>query len=367
MTHQTDKYNILSNFQHIKPSYENVIHKKIFNSDYLVAIPCGKKCFVWFTMVDDVPKCLVIEFNRNQIKETQIVTACFSPSLSYGTILYGTLFYYKNNTFFSIEDIFSYKGYDLERICWGDKMRKINSMLNNDLKQVSYNKSFVVFGLPVMSKTNEELEQQIQKLGYKIVSIQYKLFNKINYYLSINYETYSKQQVNTNSFYKQPSSKPTTQQPSSKPTISTIIKKQNTPKQHTFLVKPDIAQDIYYLYCLDNEKKEHNFGVAHIPDYNSSVMMNKLFRNIKENTNLDALEESDDEEEFENINVDKFVRLNECYKMTCEFNYKFKRWTPIKLADTNSTIVSLSEVSNSHTHYTNTNIKHFNTKYKVFT
>lgn len=77
MTHQTDKYNILSNFQHIKPSYENVIHKKIFNSDYLVAIPYGKKCFVWFTMVDDAPTCLVIEFNRNQIKETQIVTACF--------------------------------------------------------------------------------------------------------------------------------------------------------------------------------------------------------------------------------------------------------------------------------------------------
>ena len=35
--------------------------------------------------------------------------------------------------------------------------------------------------------------------------------------------------------------------------------------------------------------------------------MNTLFRNIKENQNLDALEESDDEEEFENISLDKFV------------------------------------------------------------
>ena len=140
MTNQTDRYNILSNFQHIKPSYENVIHKKIFNSDYLVAIPYGKKCFVWFTMVDDTPTCLVIEFNRNQIKETQIVTACFSPSLSYGTILYGTLFNSNNNNFFTIEDIFSYKGSVVERICWGDKMRQINAMLNNDLKQISYNK-----------------------------------------------------------------------------------------------------------------------------------------------------------------------------------------------------------------------------------
>ena len=35
--------------------------------------------------------------------------------------------------------------------------------------------------------------------------------------------------------------------------------------------------------------------------------MNNIFRNIKENTNLDALEESDDEEEFENISLDKYV------------------------------------------------------------
>ena len=340
MTHQTDKYNILSNFQHIKPSYENVIHKKIFNSDYLVAIPYGKKCFVWFTMVDDTPTCLVIEFNRNQIKETQIVTACFSPSLSYGTILYGTLFNSNNNNFFTIEDIFSYKGSVVERICWGDKMRQINAMLNNDLKQISYNKSFLVFGLPLMSKTNEDLERRIPVLGYKIKSVQFKLFNKINYYLSINYETYVTQSVNITSRCKQPYSKPTVQQPYSKPTI---IKQRHAPKELTLLVKPDVAEDIYHLHCLDNARKEHKLGVAHIPDYNSSVMMNKLFRNIKENTNLDALEESDDDEEFENVEVDKFVRLNESYKMRCKFNYKFKKWEPFKLADNKSIVASLNE------------------------
>ena len=38
--------------------------------------------------------------------------------------------------------------------------------------------------------------------------------------------------------------------------------------------------------------------------------MNSLFRNIKENRNLDLLEESDDEEEFENTSLDKFVDLD---------------------------------------------------------
>ena len=70
--------------------------------------------------------------------------------------------------------------------------------------------------------------------------------------------------------------------------------------------------------------------IASIPDYKTSVFMNALFRNIKENRSLDALEESDDEDEFENTNIDKFVDLTKKIKMKCIFNYKFKKWTPIE-------------------------------------
>ena len=62
-------------------------------------------------------------------------------------------------------------------------------------------------------------------------------------------------------------------------------------------------------------------------------MMNTHFRKIKENANLDALEESDDEEEFENEKEDKFVYLDRTLKMVCQCNYKFKKWSPIKVAD----------------------------------
>jgi hypothetical protein len=71
--------------------------------------------------------------------------------------------------------------------------------------------------------------------------------------------------------------------------------------------------------------------IAFITDFKTSVMMNKLFRNIKENDNLDALEDSDDEEEFENTNVDRFVFLDREYEMTCSYNQKFKKWMPYKL------------------------------------
>jgi hypothetical protein len=44
---------------------------------------------------------------------------------------------------------------------------------------------------------------------------------------------------------------------------------------------------------------------------------------------LDALEESDDEEEFENDKEDRFVDLNKVLKMQCCFHPKFRKWVPL--------------------------------------
>ena len=73
--------------------------------------------------------------------------------------------------------------------------------------------------------------------------------------------------------------------------------------------------------------------------------MNRLFRNIKENENLDALEESDDEFEFEDDRMDKYVYLDRSYKMNCQFNYKFKKWLPLSIANSTDPIVSYSKLS----------------------
>ena len=47
----------------------------------------------------------------------------------------------------------------------------------------------------------------------------------------------------------------------------------------------------------------------YIPDYKTSVMLNKIFRKIRENDNLDYIEESDDEDDFQNTEPDKYVDL----------------------------------------------------------
>jgi len=356
MLTQSDKENLLKEFPNIKLSYENITHKKVYNSDYIVAIPEGKKCFAWFTSVNDKMVCLVMELvNKKNICDIKIVSVCFSNDLAYGTILYGTVMYNSHNRFFFIEDIFSYKGMLVDRECWGEKLLKINKMLKNDLKQMSYNNSFIVFGLPLLCKSNEELETKIASLNYKIESIQYILFNKVNCYLFMNYNNYIN--CKTKNYEKpqglEPIAKREEQKQELKPLTKQTLKQELVrPKRTTvFLIRPDIQDDIYNLYCLNNDLKEEQHGIAHIPNYSTSVMMNKLFRNIKENDNLDALEESDDEEEFENENIDKFVHLDKSYKMECQYSHKFKKWTPTKLADVSNAIVNSIELKNTYKFY----------------
>jgi len=342
MLSHTDKENILREFPNIKLSYETVIYKKVYNSDYMIAIPEGKKCFAWFTNINEKMICCIMDLSTNkQINDIKIANVCFSKELGFGTILYGTIMHYSNTQFFFIEDIFSYKGEMLERLSWGEKLIKINAMLKKDLKQVAYNNSFIVFGLPIISKSLEELNNKLKNISYGIECIKFLLFNKVNCYLYLNYKSYLADNFESNVKMILPSNKfMSTREKEHEKSSYKEIKNKNT----VFVIKPDIQNDIYYLYCLNTNLKEEKYGIAHIPDYNTSVFMNKLFRIIKENNNLDALEESDDEEEFENENLDKFVHLDKSYKMVCQFNNKFKKWVPIKLANPNDKIIELNEL-----------------------
>ena len=104
----------------------------------------------------------------------------------------------------------------------------------------------------------------------------------------------------------------------------------------TFLVQTCIIEDLYMLYFMNNNIIE-KYNYAHIPDYKTSVFMNSLFRNVRENINLDYIEESEDEEIFENIDADKLVFLKKKIKIKCMFCPKMKLWNPIEVSNENLT------------------------------
>jgi hypothetical protein len=346
MLSNKDKEVILNDFPNVKLSYENITHNKVFNSDIIMAIPEGRKSFAWFTTHNDKNVCLIMELAENkQISNIKIVNACFNSELAYGTIFYGTTFFHSYNKFFAIEDIFHYKGTDVSRYTWGRKFELFNTILSKDLKQISLNNSFMVFGLPLLSNNLDDFLQKVEQIKYRITTVQFRLFERSNNFLFMSFTKFMEQK-----FFK-PKNNNNNNNNNTDPKKIEVNKKtdinknnNNYKKEVIFKIKPDIQNDIYQLYCLNEDNKEIYYDTAFIPDFNTSVMMNKLFRKIKENDRLDALEESDDEEEFENENEDRFVYLDKTFIMVCLYNHKFKKWYPIKIADTNMVITNISNL-----------------------
>ena len=351
---------ILRNFPStVKFSYEKSTHKKVL-SDVYVIIPKGKKYFVWFTHRNRKNICIFLEIGyQNKIMNMFCRHVSFDDVLSYGTIFYGTLFRTSpensekknicSNEIFSVEDIFYYKGDDISDYSYQDKLKVVKNIFDTKL---NYNMSFcnngIVFGLPVMTTDFTEAYDKAMDLPYSVYSIQYKYFEEKKTHQSITeFYHFSNNSVVSNGVNGVNGSNKNSSNNTSENYATYTSKYDEKPAAYiepikqkatsneiykTFFIKPDLQNDIYYLY----QNSTTNFDVismeiAHIPDYKTSVLMNKLFRNIKENSNLDSLEESDEEDEFENIQIDKFVDLNKIIKMRCIFNYKFKKWVPVSV------------------------------------
>ena len=350
MLSNKDKETVLNDFPNIKLSYENITHNKVYKSDIIMAIPEGRKSFAWFTTYNDKNVCLIMELSENkQITNIKIVNVCFNSELAYGTIFYGTTFFHMYNKFFTIEDIFYYKGTDVSRYNWGRKFELFNTILSKDIKQISLNNSFMVFGMPLLSNNLDDFYNKVEQIKYKICVVQFRLFERCNNFLFMSFTKFMEQKMikpNNNNINKI-DVKYNKIEIDKKPYDRSVANDRSVDdrKEVVFKIKPDIQNDIYQLYCLNDDNNEIYYDTCLIPNFNTSVMMNKLFRTIKENDRLDALEESDDEEEFENENEDKFVYLDKTYNMVCLYNYKFKKWYPVRIANTNLLITKITKLN----------------------
>ena len=305
---------ILKDFPDFELSYELVTHKKVYDADIVLAIPEGQKSYLWFTSYKDNDVCFTIDCKT---KEVKIELTSFDDKLCLGTLFYGTMFRCENVNNFCIEDIYYYKGKFVGNMNYINKLELLKNMFKNEMSQIALTKDFLIIGLPIISKNVDNIFDIISNnLLYKISEIKYRYFckGKTKKIVSMNY-------CKNNSVNKNGNNK-----------INAIFK-----------ITPDIEPDIYNLFIFNDEKEDY-YDIAYIPDYNTSKMMNKLFRKIKENDNLDAIEESDDESEFEDEREDKFVYLDKSYKMNCEYNQKFKKWIPINIVDKNEKLVTSNKI-----------------------
>jgi hypothetical protein len=271
--------------------HDNIMHHKVQKDkfEYRRIIPKGNKCFLWLKR--DTKNNLfsyLLFIQNNKIKKIKQFNVCFHKFLTtgkYGTLLFGSYFSIKNMNLFTIEDIVYYKNEYMFNNKWNNKFIVINEILTHYIKQIYYTKFDLLVGSVLTIKKDKDIDEFLYNIPYEIYGIQY---------------------INNNTSY---------------------IDKNINFKTKILNVKAKIQNDIYE--CFDNNN--NSLGTLHIPDYKTSVKMNNIFRKIRENVDLDYLEESDDEEDFENINQDKFVYLNKCVKCKCVYNKKFKLWCPIEI------------------------------------
>uniref|UniRef100_A0A6C0I3F9 Uncharacterized protein n=1 Tax=viral metagenome TaxID=1070528 RepID=A0A6C0I3F9_9ZZZZ len=318
---------LLHRFPKFELSYETVSHKKD-HYDCCLAIPVGKKVFAWFTYDGEEDVCFIADLNREKKITTlkKVDNLSVSVQLALGTVLYGTMVEEQEGSpsFFVAEDIYYFRGYSVKHAVFTerlDMMRLVLEDMNSKTIQGGLIRFVIRFVLPVINAIPIKDEKTI---GYAVHHYQYRSSNKIMPYLNV----FQNKKVIAEG--GRTSGSNSTMQ------FETMnIKKDLSKPQYRyptiFQVTADIQYDIYHLFACGKNNMPVYYDVAYIPNCKSSVFMNGLFRNIRENKNLDYIEESDDEDDFQNIKEDKYVDVNRVLLMECTFHTKFRKWIPLRV------------------------------------
>lgn len=314
-------------------SYEIISHKTVPDTYNLcLAIPYGKKKLIWITFNTSQNVIYTFDINKdkklsNCVEQEYNFGQHDTKSLALGTLLYATAVINDDTTFYVIEDIFYFKGISTKKMKLIEKM----VLLERVLASLSG-----VYKLPYMWINNNNVD--IPDIPYKTAYIQYRTTHDIKPFINYTKKT------DFDTKPTDPIMKPTATKPVPQFRIDT-----NKPQYQyntIFRVTADLQYDIYKLHAYGKNNSIVFYNLAYIPNYKSSIYMNGIFRNIRENKNLDYIEESDDEDDFQNTSLDKYVDLQKVVLMECVFHTKFKKWIPIKVVHNNSKVVHINSLVN---------------------
>ena len=325
-----DYAHILHRFPAFELSYETFAHKKvppIYN--ICLSIPTGKKQLIWFTFDNEEDIAILIDINKSHqiVKTTRINVPAITTETYYGTLLYGTMVPTGDRNVFVIEDLCHYRGRNVKYLLFGEKLTYLQKLFVKDLPVQSLtDEDRIILALPYMRVTNDAdldslpfYESMTKPAKYVTHHIQFRSSSTVAPYL--------------NHIYKKP-------QPVAEPSTSVLVPRTDVnprlpaySKNAVFRVVADIRDDVYHMFAYSGSNPVY-VNVAYIGTREQSKYMNSLFRKIKENINIDYGEESDDEETFQDMRVDKYVDLAREHMVECAFNRKFRMWEPIRKVET---------------------------------
>lgn len=283
-------------------------------ADMFQVIPVGRRCFAWFTYdkFNGGNTCYLVYNNKGEPWFEQVL-ASFDDEIAYGSVFSGVLISHRGNKsatdqrIFCVDSISYYKGVFVKNNNYQKKLHILSRVFNKpELSNVSADKT-LKFAMPIFCKTFHEAQAYMGKLPYKTQGV--RLFN-----------------------FKD------------KDPLGDVTLLASELEQQTFVfsVRPNQEPDSYSLFGIDKATRQRKYaGKAIVCSYEQSKKLNSLFRVIRENDDIDLIEESEDEDTFEDIDERKFIKRHANIKMYCKLNAKFRKYELLSVAPLN---IDCSEV-----------------------
>jgi len=383
---------IVRHFPQLSNIFESRGDQVCYNADIALIIPKGRRCLFWFTIYENQNICYLIDciHVNNHITSKINRTSYFAIQSGFdttlcdgaGTILRGTHTRINNKPVGAIEDIYYYKGVNVQQRPLIERLKLLMDAFTYEIGQQRYFEKQCVLAMCVVVDGNtppDEIMRQTNALSYPVKFIQFRYDTRRdcpvvnvepatynNYILTQNSRHYNPNMINppppppppphiVHASVPVPVHMPVHMRSENRYNNNNTVYHQQRHQQHhsthvnelVFIVTPALQNDIYLLHTYVQSEQSHRkfHGYAGIQNYDTSVMMNKIFRNIKENNNLDALEESDDDDDFENIAPDKYVNLDKSFRMVCRYMQKINKWIPLRLANNGQRVATEQDTS----------------------
>jgi hypothetical protein len=322
-------------------------HNKHLDADayVCVAIPHAKKCFAWFCFHESRPVCLLMDLNRDRkLGAIRVFDSSsglvFDPELAVGTVLYGSVLPPTPGScahIFVAEDVALFRGETMRTRPFGDKLAFLHAVFSKFLSLAP--SATLAFSLATMAPI-AAAAAALSAAAYPVHHIQYRSLHEVVPYLNVKHSVFLGLSKAAGPAPPKPDSaldldfpkKPTPDNTQCLRDVCDFTKPQYRDPT-VFRVQADIQFDIYHLFAAKGGGGDVVlYDIAYIPNFRCSRFMNDLFRNIRENRNLDFIEESDDEEDFQDTRYDKYVDLEKTLDMEFVFHRKFRRWVPMRIA-----------------------------------
>ena len=279
-------------------------HSKVAGDAFMVA-PRGKRVLVHYGRVGSQDSCSIWELDRHgRASRGCIHLACFSHRLAAGTLLVGTQVCPETTVL--VEEVVQWLGQPVGDSTQRAQFGMLDTLFNRLTKRPP-STSFLDIALPVWCANEAEALGRLQEAVYPTRGVLAYAVNRRGH-----------RPVGV---------------PQARKTVT-----GGASTRAVLVGTAELAADAYRLSALGDEGTLVDIGPASVPDIKTSVFMNSMFRSIRENGNLDLLEESEDEEEFELVDADRFVALGRRVLLECTYDSRRGRWLPCNPAPIGSQV-----------------------------